>query len=99
MKLSILFLSLILCVNAHAGYKVERIVTPKGVDSQIGGLDFMPDGRLVVSFNYGKIFTYNPATKEWKLFAEGLHLPLGILAINNHEIMVCLLYTSPSPRD
>ena len=88
MKKLILLLTTIFLINVNAGYKVERIVTPKGVDSQIGGLDFMPDGRLVVSFNYGKIFTYNPATKEWKLFAEGLHLPLGILAVNNHEIMV-----------
>jgi hypothetical protein len=81
----------LLCMSSlllHAGYKIEKITTPKGVDAQIGGLDFMPDGRLVVSFNYGKIFTYNPKSKEWKLFAEGLHLPLGILAINNHEIMV-----------
>ena len=48
----------------------------------------MPDGRLAVSFNYGKIFTYHPKNNEWKLFAEGLHLPLGIVAINNHELMV-----------
>jgi len=88
MKKLILLLITVFLLSVNAGYKVERIVTPKGVDSQIGGLDFMPDGRLVISFNYGKIFTYNPATKEWKLFAEGLHLPLGILAVNNHEIMV-----------
>ena len=74
--------------SISAGYKIESISTPKGVDSQIGGIDFMPDGRLVVTFNYGKVFTYNPSTKEWKLFAEGLHMPLGVVAISNHEIVV-----------
>lgn len=75
-----------LCLNA--GYKIESIETPKGVDSQIGGIDFMPDGRLVMTYNYGKVFTYNPKTKEWKLFAEGLHMPLGVVALNNYEIVV-----------
>lgn len=88
MKFFILTLLLFFSLLLHGGYHIERIPTPKDVDSQIGGLDFMPDGRLVVSFNYGKIFTYNPKTNEWKLFAEGLHLPLGILAVSNHEIMV-----------
>ncbi len=84
-----ILLSTCLCsLFLNAGYKIERIDTPKGVDPQIGGLAFMPDGRLAVSFNYGKIFTYNPKTKAWKLFAAGLHLPLGMVAINNHELMV-----------
>lgn len=86
-KLSLILITL-LSLQINAGYKIERIDTPKGVDAQIGGLAFMPDGRLAVSFNYGKIFTYNPKNNEWKLFAEGLHLPLGIVAINNHELMV-----------
>ena len=88
MRYLFLIISLLVSVQLSAGYKIERIETPKGVDAQIGGLAFMPDGRLAVSFNYGKIFTYNPINKEWKLFAEGLHLPLGMLAINNHELMV-----------
>ncbi|EDM25381.1 probable large, multifunctional secreted protein [Lentisphaera araneosa HTCC2155] len=84
----ILLITCLFSLFLNAGYKIERIDTPKGVDAQIGGLAFMPDGRLAVSFNYGKIFTYNPKTNEWKLFAEGLHLPLGMVAINNHELMV-----------
>ena len=80
----LIFVSLL----TQAGYEIETIKTPKGIDSQIGGMDFMPDGRLVITFNYGKVFTYQPETKEWKLFAEGLHMPLGVVALNNHEIMV-----------
>ena len=35
--------------------------------------------------------TYNLKTKEWKLFAEGLQLPLGILAVSNSEVLVMQL--------
>ena len=35
--------------------------------------------------------TYNLKTKEWKLFAEGLLLPLGILAVGNSEVLVMQL--------
>ncbi|MEO1855923.1 MAG: hypothetical protein ABGY95_00980 [Rubritalea sp.] len=73
---------------AEDSYKIEDIVLPKGVDPQIGALAFMPDGRLMVSFNYGKVFAYNPSTKKWKLFAEGLQLPLGMLALNDKEVLV-----------
>ena len=69
-------------------YVIEDIALPPGVDPQIGALAFMPDGRLMVAFNYGKIFSYTPATKQWKLFAQGLHLPLGMLALNNNELLV-----------
>jgi len=89
-KRSLIFM-LYLCavsLQAEPAYNLEKISLPEGVDPQIGGLAFMPDGRLMVSFNYGKIFSYQPATKEWKLFAEGLHMPLGILAINDREIIV-----------
>jgi hypothetical protein len=34
---------------------------------------------------------YNLQTKEWKLFAEGLLLPLGILAVSNSEVLVMQL--------
>ena len=73
---------------ANESYSIENISLPKGIDPQIGAMAFMPDGRLIVSFNYGKVFTYNTETKQWKLFAEGLHLPLGILPINNREVLV-----------
>jgi hypothetical protein len=72
-------------------YRVETIVMPKGLMSQTGGIDFLPDGRLVACFMRGEVMTYNLKTKEWKLFAEGLQLPLGILAVNNSEVLVMQL--------
>ncbi|CAF0740892.1 unnamed protein product [Adineta ricciae] len=32
--------------------------------------------------------TWSPRTREWKLFAEGFHDPLGMLVISNSEVLV-----------
>lgn len=69
-------------------YHIESIKTPPHVVPEVGGIAFMPDGRLVVCFERGEIYFYNPKTKEWKFFAEGLHDPLGVLAVSNSEILV-----------
>src|SRR4051812_42010972 len=69
-------------------YTVEDIETPKDLSAEVGGLAFMPDGRLVVCFHRGEVYTYNTETKEWKLFAQGLHDPLGLTAPKNDEVIV-----------
>ena len=69
-------------------YSIDNISMPKGLDSQVGGLDFMPDGRLVACFHRGEVYTYHPQKNEWKLFADGLQEPLGICAINDREVVV-----------
>ena len=69
-------------------YEVETIDLPKGLTAEVGGLSFLPDGRLVACFRRGEVMFYNPKTKTWKLFAEGLHDPLGILAVSAREILV-----------
>ena len=33
-------------------------------------------------------FHRNPKTGSWKLFADGLHTPLGVLALSDREILV-----------
>ena len=69
-------------------YNVENIPTPKGLDPQIGGLTFLPNGRLAACFHRGEVYIYNLKTKEWKLFADGLHEPSGIIAEDNHTLVV-----------
>ena len=39
-------------------------------------------------FVRGEMMIYNPRSKEWKLFAEGLHEPLGILPVSKSEFIV-----------
>ena len=77
--------------KVRESYRVETIEMPKGLSSQTGGIDFLPDGRLVACFMRGEVMMYNLKTKEWKLFAEGLQLPLGILAVSNSEVLVMQL--------
>lgn len=69
-------------------YTVESIQMPAGLTAETGGITFLPDGRLVACFIRGEVMIYNPKTKEWKLFAEGLHEPLGILAVSDSEFII-----------
>ena len=78
-------------VKTGESYHVETIEMLKGLTSQTGGIDFLPDGRLIACFMRGEVMTYNLKSKEWSLFAEGLQLPLGILAVTNSEVLVMQL--------
>ncbi len=71
-----------------AAYRIETIQMPEGLNSEVGGVGFLPDGRLIACFHRGEVMTYAPDTKEWKLFAEGLHDPLGLLVVSNKEVLV-----------
>src|SRR4051812_23211423 len=86
--LQLIWLTLLLLVcTSWAGepYSVEDIAPPDNVVPECGGLSFLPDGRLVAVFHHGEVYFYTPATKTWKLFAEGLHDPMGVLAISPTE--------------
>src|SRR5258708_5534913 len=74
--------------SPSAYYTVENIATPPGLTAEVGGLAFAPDGRLVACFHRGEVYFYDPAKKEWKLFAQGLQDPLGIVAPKNDEVIV-----------
>ena len=69
-------------------YVVETIDTPPGLIPEVGGLDVMPDGRLVGVFHRGEVMIYDAETQEWSVFAQGLHDPLGVKAVSNHEVLV-----------
>lgn len=58
------------------GYRVETIPTPEGVAFGVGGMSFAPDGKLFLCTREGDVWTLHEGT--WKLFANGLHEPLGI---------------------
>jgi hypothetical protein len=83
-----LVLLLTLHTQAVEPYTVEDIAPPDNVVPECGGLSFLPDGRLVAVFHHGEVYFYTPATKTWKLYAEGLHDPMGVLAISPTEILV-----------
>lgn len=72
-------------------YVVEDIIIPEGLLAQVGAMDFLPNGKLIVAFTRGEVMTYDPNSTEWHLFAEGLHDPLGIHVISDNEILVIQL--------
>jgi plastocyanin len=74
--------------GAEVPYIVEDIPTPPGLSPETGAIAFLPDGRLVACFLRGEVMIYTPKTKKWKLFAEGLQEPLGILVVNQSEFLV-----------
>src|SRR5690606_32350071 len=78
-------------LNTDKSYLVETISMPEDLTAEVGAIGFFPDGRLVAAFMQGEVMIYNPETKEWKLFAEGLHEPLGLLVVNSSEILVMQL--------
>ena len=71
-------------------YTVLDIPPPptKFKNIQIDGLTFLPNGKLVVCLPSGEIFFRDLKKKSWELFAEGLHNPLGVLALSNSELIV-----------
>ena len=74
--------------DAEVPYIIETIETPPGLHAETGGIAFLPDGRLVACFLRGEVMIYNPETKAWKVFAEGLHEPLGVLPVSESEMLV-----------
>ncbi len=84
----LLLLLLVSTTRAAEPYTVEDIAPPPNVVPECGGITFLPDGRLVAVFHHGEVYFYTPATKTWKLFADGLHDPMGVLAISPTEILV-----------
>ena len=74
--------------HSVSAYEIETIEMPPGLNAEVGGLGFFDDGRMIACFHRGEVMIYNPKTKEWKLFAEGLHDPLGLLVVDHSEILV-----------
>ncbi len=74
-------------------YRLEYLTPPDGARLEVGGLDFLPDGRLVVSTRRGQVWILDnvlspdPAEAGFTLFAEGLREGLG-LEIVHGEIYV-----------
>lgn len=75
-------------LSAHPGYQVASVPFDRDVDSQVGGIDVLNDGRLAVCFHEGDVRIYDPKKKSWSTFATGLHEPLGIIAETESRFVV-----------
>ena len=61
-----------------AGYSVETIQIPEDIVLGVGGLTFDSKGQLFICTREGEVWIHHPEAKTWKLFADGLHEPLGL---------------------
>lgn len=85
------FLLLALCAPLHAAdpvesdyYQITTFETPKETALEVGSIDLLPDGRLVLGTRRGEIWIVNGAASKdasgvsYQLYASGLHEVLGI---------------------
>jgi len=72
-------------VEAEAKYyAVQHIKTPEGEVLEVGGLDWLPDGRLAVSTRRGRVWLVDDAlsaSPRFQIYAEGLQDGLGLNAM------------------
>jgi len=65
-------------------YAVDYLSPPAGAVLEVGGMDWLSDGRLIVSTRRGQVWIVqdalaaNPADARFTLFAEGLDEGLGL---------------------
>lgn len=65
-------------------YQIHAFNIPDNITLEVGGLEFMPDGRLAVSTRYGDVYLVSglydtpPKRAQFTLWASGLHEVLGL---------------------
>jgi len=75
-------------------YTVEHFTAPQDALLEVGGLDFLSDGRLVISTRRGQVWTVSEPTADdlsdatFTLFAEGLNEGLGLSVVDDEIYVV-----------
>ncbi|MBI2925293.1 MAG: hypothetical protein HYY24_06260 [Verrucomicrobia bacterium] len=67
-------------------YRIETIPLPEDVVLEVGGLAFLPDGRLMASTRHGEIWALKDG--QWKRWAFGLDEPMGICVTGPDQVVV-----------
>ena len=67
-------------------YKITPIPGPDNVALEVGGMDYMPDGRLMVCTRRGEVWSLSGS--QWTLFAGGLQEALGLIHGDKNDIYV-----------
>jgi glucose/arabinose dehydrogenase len=75
-------------------YQVDYLKAPEGAVLEVGGMGFLPDGRLAVSTRRGQVWIVehplakDPAEAKVSLFAEGLQEGLGLAVVDGAIVVV-----------
>ena len=92
MRAMLLLASSLLAQEARY-YATDYLAPPPDAAAEVGGMGFLPDGRLVVSTRTGQVWIVrdalaaDPRAARWSLFADGLQEGFG-LAVTGAEIHV-----------
>jgi hypothetical protein len=74
--------------RAAEHYRIDKIPIPAEIAPEIGALAVLPDGRLAAAFHHGQVAILDSQKKTWKVLAEGLHEPLGLLGEKDGSLLV-----------
>jgi mono/diheme cytochrome c family protein/glucose/arabinose dehydrogenase len=66
-------------LTGFAQYRLETITLPAAMSPEISAVTFSPEGNLYVANRAGEIWTADRHARNWRLFASGLHEPLGLI--------------------
>lgn len=83
------FASVALAAEEAEYTTLDALTPPDGARLEVGGLDFLSDGRLVVSTRRGQVWIVenaladDPSDARFTLFAEGLHEGLGLEIVDD----------------
>ena len=90
-------LSLFLCLSSSVfgslnSYTIENISFPDDMPPEVGGLAFDKQGNLYACLRRGDVVVTKPGkdpkVTKWKVFATGLHNPMGMVLIAPGHILV-----------
>ncbi len=73
-------------VKETPAYKIEAVPLPEESPLEVGGMCWMPDGRLMVCTRRGDVWSLKDG--KWKRFATGLHEALGIISDEKNGVFV-----------
>ncbi len=80
--------------DESAYYSVDYLRPPEGALVEVGGMDFLPDGRLALSTRRGQVWIVDnpldpdPTKATFHLFAEGLQEGLGLKVVDGHIVVL-----------
>jgi glucose/arabinose dehydrogenase len=91
---TLLYLSFTLTASlvSAASYTIEDIAFPKDMPAEVGGLAFDKQGYLYACLRRGDVVVtkpgQDPESTKWKVFATGLHNPMGMILLAPGHILV-----------
>jgi mono/diheme cytochrome c family protein len=74
--------------GAEPAYRLEEISLPPAMSPEISAVEFSPSGRMFVANRHGDVWHCDPAKRDWRRFAYGLHEPMGIYVVSDREVYV-----------